>query len=742
MRAFRVPITALGMSSMLMANTAHAQSTSSADAGGTLEEVTVTAERRAVDVQKLATSVAVRSGRELLEQGKFSLRQIVEDIPGVTAVDVANTNQGGNDMLGNNITIRGITPNPPGGAGPGVVSPPPATAVYVDGIYEGLGSQYDIEQVEINRGPQGTLYGRSATSGVYAVHTANPSMDKIKGNAVVEFGNYSLQHYSAGLNLPVGERFAARLSADLYRRGEGYYNGAGGEREKTSARLKMLYKPTDDLSVLLGGALEDNETHTGYVTRVIPITPTPAPFNAYRETLVPVRSGENKHRQVWTEINWDMAAAKLTYLGALRTWEQDDDQFVGQFTASPPTFIHQLIETPFDQFITHELRLASNPPSWLDWQTGVSYYDNRVRNSNVTELIPDVGSPPPDNRIAKTLTNKDTEAYGIFGEATYSFTDATRLTAGLRYDKTKVKTDLYNEANLNFPFAVVPPGSNIVSLSSGDRTRSFNNTTFKLRLEQNLTPDNLVYASVSSGFVPGDLNISKVGGPPTPAPATLVLNAVDTETLTAYEIGSKNRVLNDTLQLNAGIFYYRYGGFQTSFQQNQLDASSVVPLAIPARNYGAELETLWQLTTSDRIGLNYNYVRSKWVDKPANYAAAYPNDYRSVVPQIASLNYEHVFRFGDGSSLTARIDGRWQSSYTEYQDVRTSAAFRMYQSVHSRTVGNLNLSWRSSNGQYSVAGYVRNFTDERYFVYAATSNVVNVNFTDPRTYGVTLSVRI
>jgi len=401
MRILRIPVAAFGMSSVLVVSVVHAQSTPSADASATLEEIIVTAERREVDLQKLATSVAVRSGAELAEQGKFSARQILEDVAGASATDSTATVQGGNDVLGNLITIRGVEPNNAGGLGPNISSAPPTTAVYVDGIYEGVGSQYDIERVELARGPQGTLYGRSATSGVFAVHTVNPSFDEVKGNVSAEAGNYKLRRYSAALNLPATDNLAFRISADHRDQGEGYYNGKGGQRVKTAARVKMLYKPTDTLSILVGAAMENNESHTGVFSRSItlvgpnsvppaPVSPDYVDVNSIVPDYPDLFTGHNKHRQLWTQIDWDMGVATLTYQGALRTWEQDDLQYVGAFPI-PGSAIQQLIQTPSDQFITHEFRLASNAASGIKWQTGVSYYNNRLKNYTRNEL--NLGTP-------------------------------------------------------------------------------------------------------------------------------------------------------------------------------------------------------------------------------------------------------------------------------------------------------------------------------------------------------------
>ena len=183
----------------------------------TLEEVIVTAEHRKNDVQNVAASVSVRTGEESAALGRYTTRQILEDMPGITTVDNSSLNVGGADVQGLNLTIRGMTPatTTGGGTSPSGISPTPGVAVYVDGVYEGVGSGYDLDRVELLRGPQGTLYGRSATSGVLAFHTRDPSLSGFAGNASVEYGNYDVKHYSGAVNLPLGNTLAVRLSGDF-----------------------------------------------------------------------------------------------------------------------------------------------------------------------------------------------------------------------------------------------------------------------------------------------------------------------------------------------------------------------------------------------------------------------------------------------------------------------------------------------------------------------------------------------
>jgi len=150
-----------------------------------LTEVIVTAERRKADLQKAPVSVSVRTGEFLAENGRFAVSEILEDIPSVVvAPGIADNATGVSDSPSSRISISGVGANErPAGSGK---SEPSGVAEYVDGVYNGVGDTYDINQVEVLRGPQGTLYGRSATAGVVAVHTIDPVVGAFSGTAMPE----------------------------------------------------------------------------------------------------------------------------------------------------------------------------------------------------------------------------------------------------------------------------------------------------------------------------------------------------------------------------------------------------------------------------------------------------------------------------------------------------------------------------------------------------------------------------
>jgi iron complex outermembrane receptor protein len=653
-------------------------------------------------------------------------------------------------VQGNNITIRGVTPGVSAGGGPSPLSATPATAVYVDGVYEGIGSNYDLERVEVLRGPQGTLYGRSATAGVVAFHTRDPILGAYGGDAEIEAGNYDLQHFSAAVNLPAGSTFAVRVAADYRDQNDGYFNEADrGQGTTLSGRVKALWKPSDDLSLLAGVAYERDDALTGgdsstaSLTRAVTTT-TSADFPAYKQ-----------QREYWAELNWDLGPVVVTYQPTFRTWYQNDDRLQSPSFIGSGSPLEETIDSPLDQFHTEELRVASKDAGAIQWQAGAFYYRNQVHTIDNNFLA----TPSNTEILSESFTNdqKDTKDEGFFGETTFSPISSLRATLGVRYDSTSVKTSENFFDNpyafcgtaeafvLNFPPGL-PPGVNCTGVSQANVPAppgssinnvpvTFHNFNYKARLEYDLAPHNMVYGMVSTGFRPGDVGIASTSVAPTVS--VYSPNYVAAEKLTSYELGSKNRFLDDSLQLNADVYYYDYSGFQTLY----VPPTSITPIyiAVPATNIGAEVESLYRITNLDRVGLDYSYVESRFKDEPASFAAVLPQRMRPLVPSTVTGFYEHVFNLPGGSTLMGRIDGQFFSPHrtSNLQIAQLSVGDNQYVQVGSQTIGNLSGTWSAQGGHLSVTAYVRNFTNARYatYLYADNPTNFNVDWNDPRIYG-------
>jgi iron complex outermembrane receptor protein len=711
---------------------AHAQSAPApAGAGVTeLETVVVTAEHRQSNTQKIAASISVRSGGDLTQQGKTQLQDILEDVPGVvyTGNGSAGTQPGGADLAGANLTIRGIQSN--ASVAGSWISAAPSAALYVDDVYEGLGNTYDIDRVEVLSGPQGTLYGRSATSGVVAIHSPQPNPDRVEANLSAEFGNYDLKHESGALNVPlVQDQLALRVAGDSYER-DGYISAKGGQTNLSNGKVELLYKPNADVTVLLGYAKQGHIANSGGGSAV---NFENNPNDPQYVGGLPVGRVTTNSEQYWANIKLNLGFATLTYIPTLRDYSVSSPNTVeenGDLVASVKNFI------PTDRFITQEVRLTSNPGSALTWQAGALYYYNGVRNSEEVDLI----SPVSLRAFALTL-KKDTLAVGTFAEATYALAPDWRVTGGVRYDYTHTETnEIYNAFN----------GQPPTSLDGSAGIREFNNFTFKLRAEHDLSPVNMLYASVSTGFSPGDVSITTGAGG---APIPLVLAA---ETLTAYELGSKNQFFDRRLQINGDVFYYDYAGYQT--QGINISGSSInlafTTLAAPVQVLGGELETQYLLTPYDRLTASLELTDARYVSASQMFQTFVARSaVAHVVPVTFTPAYSHTFDLPDSSRVILRAEGRYLSAHDAGNLTATELASGAAPLVHvpDNWLGDLEATWTSANGKYSITAYARNIGNTIYKTDVTLSALGVGNdaapyegglyLNDPRTYGVVLSAK-
>jgi iron complex outermembrane receptor protein len=708
------------------------------------QDIIVTAERRRSTSQRIAASLSVRGGEELLEQGRYQLKNILETVPGITGGAAENTGTSpgsGTDNPASGLVIRGIPSNQ--GAGGGATSTAAAAALYADNIYNGIGSNYDIDRVEILRGPQGTLYGRSATSGVVAIHTRDPNLNDFDGNLSAEIGNYQLRHYTGGISVPVvPDVLAVRVSGNYYKQGGYYFGNMGGGRINKDFRVKVLFKPAENFTALLGYALEDNKTYDGGFLSFQQNCNSPEPVpNQYCITPDTVTPGSNKYRQYWGEFNLDLGSFGITYIPAYRTWEQN---FIADSRNSPALKVYQTVQTPSDYFHTQELRFHSNSRSTFQWQAGAMYYYNKLHDMNALTVY---AAPTVPLFLAFDANNrKTTLSLGVFAEATYAIASSTRITGGLRYDYTKVRTDeVYSTG--------APPNMSIVtkSISGEAATRRFRNVTYKARIEHDLAPANLIYASVSTGVSPGDVSITTDAI--TYQPTVLNLEA---KTLTAYEVGSKNRFLRGKLQLNGAVFYNDYAGYQVAsvnLSGNDFNPAFSV-IATKLRSYGFEFEAIASPWAHGRLTANMSYTDANFRDIPAQYQAFFA---RSRVPGVppfqATLGYGHDILLGPAIlSLSGEL--RYRSSYdaSRYTVEQANAGAAPFIRTGNQFTGNVSATLEFPKTGLSFTGYVRNVGNTRYksFLIPSTqkdvfNNIIghtySTTLSDPRTYGIIASVK-
>lgn len=698
----------------LLSGAAYAQTPSSAT---TLDEIVVTAEHRTQNLQKVPLAISVREGAELAAEGRTSVKTYLEDVPSISWKPNTGT-VAKHDTDATSISIRGIGSN--GAVLGNTLSLVPAVAQYVDGVVGGIGGNFDVDRVEVLRGPQGTLYGRSATAGVVDIHTKDPVTGAFAGDVSAEVGSFDLRRVSAGVNAPVSSVLAVRGSAQ-YTTLDGYYNGEAGLTQTTEGRVKALFKPNDQFSAVVGVAEQKRKFNSG--GKQVTLTPSGVDFN----TVAPIGKSKDDQVQYWANFNYDFGFANLTYIPAYRSYTKDETSF-NTFGGVAIVTGRNKIST--DTFNTQEIRLASSQDKRLRWQTGLYYYNNNITADTDQSAK---GGPFPGAGFQLHLgrTDKETTNIGVFGEVTFDVTDTTRLTAGLRHDTTEIKT-VQNDCS----GPVGLPGTCVFL----DDKRDWSQVSYKLRAEHDLTEDSLIYASVSTAFLPGDVAVVTGAG------GGLVVSPYEQEILTSYELGSKARLFDNRVQINSAIFFYDYGGYQQAVQVGSFGTVTLSAIRLsPAQVKGAEAEVVYRPTGADRIEVNASFLDAKYVNKPAIFASGIAQtDIPGIIPVQVTGSYAHTFDLGGDNSLTLKGEAAYSSAY----DVGTLTPAQMADPVirallrqKAVTIGNLYATWKTSHG-ISVSAYARNVADTSY-TYRVDANGASTSLGSelaaPRTFGLVVN---
>ena len=552
---------------------AQAQQTAAAADASQLEEVVVTAQRRTEDIQKTALAITAISSSAITSQGIVDPVGLQDLVPSLNIV-----NRGG---TGTNIAIRGLvtdTTAPQGG---------PSVSVNVDDIFVARtqatnANFFDVNRIEVLRGPQGTLYGKNSTAGAVNIITNDPTHQEA-ANLSLDVGNYGELSTAGMVNLPLGENFAIRAAFQTVKH-DGYI-GQLDDADSYAGRVKLLYTPLDSLSVLLNVHYDHQGGH-GPTDVGYSLVPGAAnPRNPWTQNLYPSDAGKLDN-EIWGidgHVVWDVHFATLTYIGGFEALNINRSQITQLQALS--TF------SQVSHAVSNELRLASNNQSAdagsFKWVVGLfsfnekQSYDPNINSGplSVVEVEPSI----PDNSRA------------IFGQGTYSITSRLRFTGGLRY------THDYEAQNGTFTEMI---GPNVVQFPiSGSVT--YSNTSWKAGVEADLSEQVMSYVSVTTGYHAGGLTDSI----PAAAPQG---NVYRPEHVKDYEAGLKGRWFDNRVQLNSDVFYYDYRDLQVGVLAPPFFPTTYN--ANKARLMGWELEGNWLITPEDLAGFSTIYEDSKYLD--------------------------------------------------------------------------------------------------------------------------------
>jgi iron complex outermembrane receptor protein len=756
----------------LLGSTADAQSSdpSAAEtAAPGLEEIIVTAQRREESLQKAAVPVSAVSGETLRDSGIFKPTELSALFPSLQI----STSAGPYNLF----YLRGV------GNFNGNALSDAAVAFNVDGVYLGRPSStsgffYDLERIEVVKGPQGTLYGRNATGGAINVITHAADLNELSGGVSAEVGNYDALRFDGFINVPLGEIAAVRAAA-VYAEHDGYMESGGDDQEDTAGRLAFQLAPSDDFNI---GVVADFFRQRGIGPDATPValgvdnrdgieSTAGQAFYASQPNLLLGRTfypisvdlfQDNEYWGISSTVEWSTAIGTLTVIPAYRKGEIDYANLAAGF------YIRQQED---DEQTSIEARFATPEDNALRALIGVYYFDEDIEDPLVVYNHQSNGS----YQSLKT----GTESQAVFGRLTYALRPELRFTIGARY--TSEDKDFEGALSApsricvfpacpdapQFPYEVFTPpppdfdplpDGTITVPSSIDNTgpnaqdASFSKTTYRGAVDWDITDDNLLYVSYETGFKAGGFFFSTDTGVYKP------------EEIEAWTLGSKNRFLDDQLQLNVELFDWRYEDQQISHLGIDSAGIAIFPTENVGRSTmrGIELESLFLLTPDTQLSADVQYLDAEYDEfvytKP-NFNGGFSNGTGCPNVGVPGLFYtvdcsgerppnapewtinvgaQQTFALGSGARIVGSLRAHYQT------ETLTGLEFTADEMQESYTTLDALLTYSSAADRFSVSAFVNNATDETVkseAFPAPFSLFTTAILRPPRTYGMRIGVR-
>jgi iron complex outermembrane receptor protein len=669
--------------------------------GASLEEVIVTAEKETRSLQKTAAAVTAIAADTLIDAGVTDLREAQKLVPSVRFQAEGNNTQVIVRGVGSVLDFQNVEPNVAFNFA-GAYVPREATSA----------AFFDIAQLEVLPGPQGTLYGRSAIGGTINLTPTRPSFDN-EGRTLLEAGNYSAVHATVTQNLRASDNLAFRLAAD-YNRNDGFMKTGADAKDDVGVRLSTLYNPSERLSIYLWA--QHAEKH-GYAANLVNKGTDRAtgaycehcflhsdPWDDTRTGAVAGPFGEPDREKadyetstVGGQIDYDFGAATLTYIPSYL------------YLDTVPTYwlsAIQAINTAHYNQLTQELRLASSSDSRLKWLTGLYYYN--VRNNGTFTLF----ANQPFAFLQDDVEYNRLKGYAAFGQGTYEFTDSLRGTLGARYSSTN-----------RTAFGHSPQA---VGGLRYDFDKTYEHVDWKVGIEKDVTSKVMAYAAVQTGYQPGTFN---------ELPNTDTFsNEIKPSKLLAYTAGIKSRALGDRLQINGEVFYYDY---QDLLIQSY-DISAAFNAIFNAQKVtikGAQLDLLARVFTADELSLNVGYSRARNKEFTTPNGENYDGFQLAYAPDWTGIiGYTRNMPIGD-AMLRAHIDWAYEDSwFGDYVHNRGTKS-------RATNKGDASLTYDAT--KWSVGLWIKNIRNEVRIAATAAAGIPGpaTSYLDPpRTYGVRFQV--
>lgn len=766
---------------------AHPLSVSAQQEEGKLEEVVVMAQKVEQSLQDVPMAVSALSADALLNAGVQTMSDVTHQTPVLEM-------QSSVSPVMTNFRIRRV-----GNLG-NIPTFEPAVGLFVDGAFRsraifGATDLFDVERIEILRGPQSTLYGKNTTAGVIGIYTAPPTDTfSARGEATVGSidggaGDATSSQIKASLSGPLSDSFSASLGGSYTANdeimGEALTNSGelGNDTNRYAARGQLAWDVTDSLNLrlIVGAVQEDDKKETADITYdpAGPLARVVLP--AWRAAGVSDTCSDNDPHNRITCVNQsqttDLEAREATLLGqysfdngmtlnTITSWDQfmfkgtmDD---VAQMQA-PLLRFHDRQES---ESLQQEVRLASASDQTLSWLTGAFYYTNEFKrgepNDPATFLGDTFSSHPAVAAVNQVLlrtpfplpvaapgqlgflaSNLDTEYVGVYGQSTWNLSDQFLITGGVRWQEESKEANIRQWVNNPAP-SIVSLLLSPAAVSANGLERDTSEVTWSVTPQWRVTDNAMLFATAAHGFKSGGFNTG-FGRLP------IAEREFEDEDIMHYETGAKFELLDGRMRLAASVFNTVYENYQdAAFVGGQFTVDN----AEEAKLEGAEVEG--ELMLGERLTADFAVSYADLVYEKNTHGQCYPGRAANstTTPGACDLSGEHPVNAPEWKThlglqytqpvswgdLFARTDWSWTDEY----NTSFSADPRLKQDAYSW----VNLRAGTRFGDYEIAFWVDNVTDETVVnldpvvtLYAApTDGSYQSLLQNPRSYGVTFRV--
>lgn len=732
-------------------------------------DIVVTAQRRSERIQDVPISISAISGNMIGGGKTTTIADFAGKVPGLQFNQVFQSSNP-------TIFLRGVGVNDYNASSSGAVG------VSIDDVFmnSGVGQlagMFDVDRVEVLKGPQGTLFGRNTTGGILNIYTKRPTFDT-KADVSLSYGRFDQLFLDGGLGgTLINDLVAYRVSGTYHRR-DGWmlneYDGQyGNDIDNLGGRVQLLVTPASNFTIDLkvegsrsrtsairgksGGTYNSTAGRNCTGAEILTLNICSNPLSGYvdndslNKTSTQVTDNYERLDSFGTRVamNWDLGGVNVTaitaYTSNKRELNQDQDM-------SPASLLETPLWTDKSKQFSQEIRLGSSDPGRLTWVAGAFFLRDKLTEAADFNLLNSF-NPNPDQpyfdpanfimtigrRYRQVTTSK-----ALFAQADYEILPKVTLTAGIRYTWDKKDLDFITYAGavgganryLTSPiFGLLDSDTVSPTVDAPIRTNNeYNKPTWRLALNWKATPDMLLYASYNRGFRSGGHNTGALF-------SSVEFTQVKPEKIDAFEAGFKSDLFGRTLRLNGAAFYYQYDDMQVFTLQ------SVPGVLIPfqrlqnanARIYGAELEATLRVANGLTVHGAASYLNTEYTQllDPINGDLSGNTLEKSPRWQlIGDVNYTRP--------LTQNVDWHIAGDITYSTQQYLSPLNREPLKRNGNAIMNAELGLVDKDSGLSATVWAKNIAGKRYLVDAIdVSSFGNyaLFYNPPRTFGMTLSYR-